>query len=219
MMSASLVYVMGPSGSGKDSLLRQAREALVACPEGLASLCFAHRYITRSARADAENHIALSPAEFEARCRAGLFALHWRSHGLDYGIGLEVEQWLARGMTVVVNGSRAHLATARERFPQLKPVLVTVSLETQRQRLLARGREGAAAVEARLARSAALGFVPEDGTALISNEGALPEATQRLLQMLGQFQSEASGHGAAQRPGTGAAALRCINTAPPRLRR
>lgn len=183
-MSGSLVYVMGPSGSGKDSLLRHAREALTARPADLASLCFAHRYITRPVSLDAENHIALSPAEFEARRRAGLFALHWHSHGLDYGIGVEIESWLAQGMTVVVNGSREHLHAARQRFAQLRAVLIDVSLATQRQRLLARGREDARAVEARLSRTASLGGVVDERTVLIPNEGSLSQGTERLLQVL-----------------------------------
>lgn len=183
-MSGSLVYVMGPSGSGKDSLLRQAREVLTARPADLASLCFAHRYITRPVSLDAENHIALSPAEFEARRRAGLFALHWHSHGLDYGIGVEIECWLSQGMTVVVNGSREHLHAARQRFAQLRAVLIDVSLATQRQRLLARGREDTRAVEARLSRTASLGGVVDERTVLIPNEGSLAQGTERLLQVL-----------------------------------
>ena len=181
-MSGRLIYVMGPSGSGKDSLLRQARATLAARPGGLERVCFAHRYITRPVSLDAENHIALSPAEFQARRRAGLLALHWHSHQLDYGIGLEVEQWLARDLTVVVNGSRAHWPAAQRRFPQLRPVLVSVSPETQRRRLLARGREGVAAIEARLARTAELAAPFAKGALLIRNEGSLAEGSEQLLQ-------------------------------------
>lgn len=192
-MSGSLVYVMGPSGSGKDSLLRHAREALTARPADLASLCFAHRYITRPVSLDAENHIALSPAEFEARRRAGLFSLHWHSHGLDYGIGMEIEYWLAQGMTVVVNGSREHSWAARQRFAQLRAVLIDVSLATQRQRLMARGREDAVAVEARLSRTASLRGVVDGQTVLIRNEGSLAEGAERLLQVLRSFHRRAVG--------------------------
>ncbi|MCZ8234292.1 MAG: phosphonate metabolism protein/1,5-bisphosphokinase (PRPP-forming) PhnN [Inhella sp.] len=183
-MNGRLIYVMGPSGSGKDSLLRQARDTLAQQPGGLARVCFAHRYITRPVGMDAENHIALSAAEFQARCRAGLFALHWHSHGQDYGIGLEIEQWLARGFTVVVNGSRAHLDVARRRYAALTAVLVSVSPETQRRRLLARGRESVAAIEARLARTMSLDGGTEAGAWLIDNEGPLIEATQQLLRLV-----------------------------------
>lgn len=196
-MMGRLVYVMGPSGSGKDTLLRQAREALAA---DSARICFAHRYITRPASLDAENHVALSPAEFLARRSAGLFALHWHSHGLDYAIGIEIDRWLASGMTVVVNGSRAHLPVARQRYPQLQAVLIHVSPKVQRDRLLLRGREDAAAIEARLARSTGLPIAGGNDARLIRNEGALQDATERLLQVLHEVQREAAQADISQHP-------------------
>src|SRR5262249_28398182 len=119
-MSPPLVYVIGPSGVGKDSIMALARPA--CDPHGVA---FAHRYITRPPQPGDENHIALSEAEFAARLRAGCFALAWRSHGLGYGIGREIDLWRASGALVVVNGSRAYLDEAAARYPELVPVLVT----------------------------------------------------------------------------------------------
>jgi ribose 1,5-bisphosphokinase len=67
---AHLFYVMGPSGAGKDSVLRGARAQL----EPADRIVFAHRYITRAPE-PSENHIALSPEEFALRDEAGLFAM------------------------------------------------------------------------------------------------------------------------------------------------
>lgn len=44
-MVGALVYVMGPSGAGKDSVLNRARAMLSAD----LPILFAHRYITRPA--------------------------------------------------------------------------------------------------------------------------------------------------------------------------
>src|SRR5476649_323603 len=99
-----LVYVMGPSGAGKDSVLNRARTLLAE----KAPVVFAHRYITRPAEAGGENHIELSPTEFGLRRTHGLFAFHWRAHGNEYGIGREVYSWRRAGLTVVVSGSREH---------------------------------------------------------------------------------------------------------------
>lgn len=56
----------------------------------------------------------------------GLFALAWHSHSFEYGIGIEIDQWLLRAVTVVVNGSRAYLAEACQRFPTLLAVTIDV---------------------------------------------------------------------------------------------
>lgn len=53
-----LIWLMGPSGSGKDSLLTALRQ------QEHAQLLVAHRYITRAANAGSENHVALSEQEF-----------------------------------------------------------------------------------------------------------------------------------------------------------
>jgi ribose 1,5-bisphosphokinase len=90
-MNGRLIYVMGPSGAGKDSLLDFARNRLQAEP-----ILFAHRYITRPS-GNGEAHVELSVEEFEARSTLGLFALEWSSHGLRYGIGIELDAWLERG--------------------------------------------------------------------------------------------------------------------------
>jgi ribose 1,5-bisphosphokinase len=64
-----------------------------------ARVMFPHRYITRPV-GDGENHIALTHDEFLARMTNGLFSLHWESHELRYGIGIEVDAWLSRGLPV-----------------------------------------------------------------------------------------------------------------------
>jgi ribose 1,5-bisphosphokinase len=148
-MSGVLLYVIGASGCGKDSLMQQARAALAQDT----NVVFAHRYITRPPDAGGENHVALSEDEFASRVSRKLFPLHWHSHGLHYGIGCELNHWLAQGMTVVLNGSRAYLHEASSRYPELVPLLVEVSPEVLRERLSRRGRESATDIEARLQRA------------------------------------------------------------------
>lgn len=178
-MRARLIYVVGASGSGKDSLMRYARARLADNP----AVVFAHRYITRDAHAGGENHIALSAAEFAARRRAGLFALDWESHGHAYGIGVEINIWLLMGMTVVVNGSREYLSVAQRKYPDLTPVWIEVSSAVLRERLAARGREDAAAIEARLQRHCSLQDRERVGEA-IRNDGELAAAGEALVDVI-----------------------------------
>jgi ribose 1,5-bisphosphokinase len=173
-----LFYVIGPSGAGKDSLIAYARRRLDGRP-----LAFAHRYVTRPADAGGENHVALTAAEFTVREAAGCFAMAWSSHGLSYGIGSEIEAWMAGGLTVVVNGSRGYLRQASARFPDLVPVAVTVAPAVLRERLVRRGRETATEIEERLARAAAF-TVDHPRLVVIDNTGPLEEAGDRLVAML-----------------------------------
>ena len=129
-MMGKLIWLMGPSGSGKDSLLAELRL------REQTQLLVAHRYITRDASAGSENHIALSEQEFFTRAGQNLLALSWHANGLYYGVGVEIDLWLHAGFDVLVNGSRAHLPQARARYQSaLLPVCLQVSPEILRQRL------------------------------------------------------------------------------------
>jgi ribose 1,5-bisphosphokinase len=175
-----LVYVVGASGAGKDSVIRYAREALGEQHR----VVFAHRYITRPVDARGENHIALSKAEFLLRKRHGLFAMDWQSHGFHYGIGVEVDAWLSQALTVVVNGSRAYLPVARARYPALELVWITAGPEELTARLLRRGRESGAQIAARVDRNRDFATAPAAEAVHIENDGALEHAGSRFVALL-----------------------------------
>ncbi len=182
-MSAPLVYVMGPSGAGKDSVLDRARTMLSVD----APIAFAHRYITRPADSGGENHVSLSRAEFALRRAHGLFAFHWQAHGNDYGIGREIEAWRGAGLTVVVSGSREHYekmaGSDAGNDSGLHPVLITAALDKLRARLSARGRETSAAAANRLARSDAYA-VTDARLVTIVNDGTLDAAAEAFVRLL-----------------------------------
>ena len=172
-----LAYIMGPSGAGKDTLIGYARDRVDP-----GTIVFAHRYITRPSDAGGENHVMLSEAEFAARHDAGLFALSWNSHGFRYGIGTEIELWLARRLTVVVSGSRAAWPQAKERYPGLLGIVVDVPMELRAQRLALRSREDEAAIRARLAREVTL--PPDDKLHWLDNSGTIEVAGEVLVKLL-----------------------------------
>ncbi len=113
-MAGRLIYLIGPSGSGKDSLLDAAREPLAQC-----DCRIVRRVITRSAEAIGEAAHGVSAEQFATMQAQGAFALSWKANGLSYGIPIDIEQWLAAGQDVLVNGSRGYLPQARERYPEL----------------------------------------------------------------------------------------------------
>lgn len=174
-----LIFLVGPSGSGKDSLIDASREQLA-----LAGVEIARRVITRSAEAKGEAAQGVTPEQFDTLRAQGAFAMHWRANGLDYGIPRQVDQWLAAGRAVLVNGSRAYLPEARQRYPDLLAVLVEVKPEVLRQRLLARGRETAEEVEQRLARSARLQVAADPSVHVLDNSSTLEAAVAAFVSLL-----------------------------------
>jgi ribose 1,5-bisphosphokinase len=106
-----LVLIVGPSGSGKDTLLAAAARRIGEDPR----IRQVRRVITRPAGEEANE--ALSEAEFAARDAAGGFALRWQAHGLSYGIPADITADLAAGRVVIANVSRSVVEQAAARFP------------------------------------------------------------------------------------------------------
>lgn len=188
-MNRRLVYVMGPSGAGKDSVLGWLRQHL---PAGL-PVHWARRTITRPAQAGGEAHESVDGVQFEALQATGAFALAWRANGLCYGIRHEQLHGLQSGSWVLVNGSRGHFPEALARYPGATGLHITAPADVLERRLLARGRESAAQVQARVARAAA--FELPAGVIELCNDGSLEEAGRGLLQRLQQLAGWPGGEG------------------------
>lgn len=174
-----LILLIGPSGAGKDSLIDAARPQLAA-----ARVEIARRVITRSPEAKGEAAVGVDAEQFERMKLQGAFAMHWQANGLQYGIPRQIDEWLAQGRSVLVNGSRGHLAQARIRYPDLLAIRVDVSLDILRQRLQARGRETQAEIDQRLARHVSLSDAAEDGVRTVDNSTTLSTAVEALLGVL-----------------------------------
>jgi ribose 1,5-bisphosphokinase len=170
-----LVVVAGPSGAGKDTLLRFARNLLGGDP----NIVFPRRVVTREPSAE-EDHDALSEAGFAAAVAAGVFAFWWYAHGLNYAVGAALDDDIRAGKTVVCNVSRAVIAELRCRYANVRVVLVTAPADVLAARLAVRGRATDGAVETRLARSAP----PQSDLApdmVIENVGELQDGGEKLV--------------------------------------
>ena len=170
-----LVAVAGPSGAGKDTLLRVARNLLVGDP----NIVFPNRMVTREPSA-AEDHEALSEADFAAAVAAGGFAFWWYAHGLNYAVGAAVDDDIRAGKTVVCNVSRAVIAELRCRYADVRVVIVTAPADVLTARLAARGRATDGPPATRLARSAP----PQSDLApdvVIENVGDLQDGGEKLV--------------------------------------
>ncbi len=145
MTKGRLIAIVGPSGAGKDTLLRLA---LAADPR----LHWARRTITRPP-ASSEPFESVTEDDFLRRQAAGEFALHWAAHGLHYGIAHSEIARTDAGQTVIFNGSRRALPQCLAAFPQMAVIVVTAPPAVLADRLIARGRETAEDIRARLDRA------------------------------------------------------------------
>jgi ribose 1,5-bisphosphokinase len=175
------VAVVGPSGAGKDTLIKLAREMLRVRPAGVETL-FVRRVITRAPDAALEDHDTLDEAAFAAAKAAGKFAVTWSAHGLNYGLPREVDIAIAAGGVAVANGSRAALAAMSEHFENLVVVQVTAPREVLAERLAARGRETREEILGRLDRAAMTANIP--GAIVIENAGAAEDAAGKLVSVI-----------------------------------
>lgn len=177
--AGTMVAVVGPSGAGKDSLIHIA----MAHFAGQACVHFVQRVITRPADAGGEQHLGVSPVEFEAMREQGAFAVDWDAHGLSYGIPASVHEKLALGHLVIANGSRSALPNWAKAFPSLLVINVTASPEVLAERLVARGRESREEILARLKRGS-LKVEGDYDVVDIDNSGALADAGAKLIATL-----------------------------------
>jgi len=178
MNTGRLVYVIGPSGAGKDSVLQY----LLRVCTPFAGAHLARRTITRPANAGGEQHEAVAPIEFEVLQQAGAFAMTWHAHGLSYGIRHEELAPLHQGRWVFVNGSRAWLPHLQRGWPEAVVVCVEASDDVRSKRLQDRGREDSAAVMQRLTRVVDSTLPP--GAVCIRNDGDLEDAVAALCLAL-----------------------------------
>ncbi len=180
MNGNKLLYLVGASGSGKDTLLSQVREEI---DYEQMSVIFAHRYITRQVELSGENHICLSVKEFLLRNKKGFFAMNWQSHGNYYGIGCEINEWLKSDSLVVMNGSREYIPKALVQYPEMHICIIETSPEKLKERLMQRGRESIQEIEERLKRAGE--FSAEyPNTIRINNDGSIENTKKQFMQVL-----------------------------------
>jgi len=174
-----MVLVVGPSGSGKDTLLN----ALKTRCSGQDGLVFARRTITREAHAGSEDHDTLSMAEFDALQARGDLALGWRAHGLGYCLPKAYDTAIENGQTVIANGSRRVLAEAHAKYARFQVILITAPVDVLAARLAARGRESEADIKARLLQ-ADLEIHDVPNVTRIENTGTVEAAVQQMMDAL-----------------------------------
>ena len=172
-----LVLVVGPSGAGKDTLLRLAQAACIDDSD----VVFPRRIVTRESSAD-EDNVALGPDEFRLAREQGEFAMSWDAHGHSYALPLVINDDIRAGRAVVVNVSRTVIAALRQAYANVVVVAITAPPDVLAQRLAARARHSDGNITERLARSVDDAAAQADVTIL--NAGSADYHGRQLVRVI-----------------------------------
>jgi ribose 1,5-bisphosphokinase len=172
-----LVLVVGPSGAGKDTLLRLAQAACIEDHE----IVFPRRVVTRESSAD-EDNIALGPDEFRRAQEGGDFAVHWEAHGHSYALPREINDDIRAGRAVVANVSRTVIGALRQAYANVVVVAITAPPDVLAQRLAVRARHSDGNLADRLARSVDDASASADVTIL--NAGSAEYHGRQLVRVI-----------------------------------
>lgn len=172
-----LVLVVGPSGAGKDTLLRLAQ---AACADDR-DIVFPRRVVTREPSA-AEDNIAVSQDEFRRAREHGDFAVHWEAHGHSYALPRDINDDIRAGRAVVANVSRTVIGALRQAYANVVVVAITAPPDVLAQRLAARARHSDGNIADRLARSVDDASANADVTIL--NAGSAEYHGRQLVRVI-----------------------------------
>jgi phosphonate metabolism protein PhnN/1,5-bisphosphokinase (PRPP-forming) len=176
--SELLIFVVGTSGSGKDSVMRETAAYLNR--NGIPAQLL-KRFITRPSDKNEESFFITNENFIN---RKEEFALSWYIYDNWYGCPWEgIEKAIKKREILLINISRAVLFQAREVFPHCKIVLITVPKSIAESRVKHRGREDEKGVEKRLSRMSVKIDMPSPDK-IIENTGDLEEAAEKLGKYL-----------------------------------
>lgn len=174
-----LFLIVGNSGSGKDSIISGV---ISKHPSNLKQIYAPKRYITRPP-SKFEKNISITPEEFKKMEINGKFALKWNIYGLNYGILTEIDNFLNKGHSVIINVSRTIVKQAREMYKNVKVIFIEVPFEITLQRIKDRKRETEDLLKERIERAKKnQKFLEADFC--IDNTGDLDDAINELLDYI-----------------------------------
>ena len=174
----ALVAVCGPSGAGKDSLLRRAQER----NSDTARIVFPRRIVTRLESAF-EEHETATPEEFDRTLASGGFAFSWDAHGLKYGLAAAIDEDIRAGRCVVCNVSRTVIPRLRFKYSRVVTILVTAPQEVLLARLAERARATDGDLSQRMTRSAKISD-DLDVDIVIENTGSIDDGARKLQKAI-----------------------------------
>ena len=140
----NIILICGPSGAGKDTLIREARKYFASYPR----VNFVKRYITRPPD-EFEDNFFVCEQGFNILMRSNFFLVTWKSYGYYYGIP---EYLIREDCCNFISVSRKTISFFEEKFKNVFTIYVTADYETIKKRLTYRNREDMNILKQRLDR-------------------------------------------------------------------
>ena len=139
-----VILVVGPSGAGKDTLIRHAKHHFAQ----VGRIDFARRYITRPPDQNEDNYF-VDESAFRLLESARFFISTWNAHSYRYGIPGNIITDENNG-AVLCSVSRSSIIDFESKCNSVTTIHVTVKKDVLFERLLKRGRETEEEIEKRL---------------------------------------------------------------------
>lgn len=170
-MDTKIVLIVGPSGVGKDSLLKHAKKSLNN------EVNFVNRYITRKPDLN-ESNFYVDDYAFEILKHNSFFISSWKAHNNFYGIA---KSSIETGLNII-SISRSKIKDFENTSNNVFTINITVPKEILQKRLENRGRETKSEIKERLNRS----YEKIDATNLIEfdNTKPLEQSSEEFIKLL-----------------------------------
>lgn len=164
-----IVLIVGPSGVGKDTLLRNVKDKIQAN--------FVTRYITRIPSAD-ESNFYIDEKAYEILLNNDFFISGWEAHNNKYAIA---KNQIIEGLNII-SISRGSIKDFEKVFDNVITINITLPRNILYERLKIRGRENEKQIQERLNRS----YESIDTLNLIEfiNDKPIEESTDEFLRIL-----------------------------------
>ncbi|PHR72636.1 MAG: hypothetical protein COA66_05110 [Arcobacter sp.] len=176
-MQKKIVLIVGASGVGKDTLLKNIKKSL----KNKAN--FITRYITREADLNEKNYF-LDPLAFDLLKINKFFVSSWAAHNNFYGIS---KNSIKEGLNII-SISRSSIKDFEAFYDNVYTINITVPKEELRKRLIKRARENKDEIEERLNRSYAC--IESNNLIHFDNSEDIGTSSESLLNLLSQIKEE-----------------------------
>jgi phosphonate metabolism protein PhnN/1,5-bisphosphokinase (PRPP-forming) len=141
-MKKKIILIVGASGVGKDTLIREAKKELKK------EFNFVRRYITRKPD-KSEKNFFLENSAFKLLRDNKYFLSSWEAHGNSYAVS---KKSIKKGANII-SISRSKISDFERIFNNVYVINITLNKEELRTRLIKRGRESIEEIKKRLDRN------------------------------------------------------------------